>query len=74
MKICTCLAEVVPGPNSELLTQAQLSTKGTDCGHESHRNKTLDKIYYATGLNFPLFTFILYLCNFVDLSKLLLLC
>lgn len=73
MEICTCL-DKVPEPNSELLIQAEFSTTDTDCGHESHREKPLDKIYYATGLHFPLFTFILYLCNFVDLSKLLILC
>jgi len=74
MKIYTCLGKVVPEPNSELLAQAELPTKDTASDHESHRNKTLDETYYAMGLHFPLFTFILYLCNFVDLSKLLILC
>lgn len=70
MEICTCLGKVVPEPNSKLVTQAEFSTKDTDCGHESHINKTFVKIYYTTGLHCPLFTSILYLCSFVDLSKL----
>lgn len=74
MEICTCPVKVVTEPNSECLTQAEFSTQAIDCGHESHRNKTLDKIYDATGLHFLLFIFILYLCNFVDSRKLLILC
>lgn len=74
MEISTCPGKAVTEPNSKFLTQAEFSTQDTDCDHESHRNKTLGKIYYASGLHFPLFTFILHLCNFVDSSKLLMLC
>lgn len=44
MEICTCLGKVGSEPNSKCLTQAEFSTQDTVCGHESHRNKTLDKI------------------------------